>query len=85
MCGVFTSHGSRFNFLPGFLPRRGRGRKKNRGFLPRRGRGEEKEARSRLKTRYTSRPRFYPGFPTKRGKNRGKIEKQMFNQGSVFK
>ena len=32
--GVFTPPGSGFNFLPGFKPRRGRGRKYSRGNFP---------------------------------------------------
>ena len=69
----------------GFLPRRGRGRKKKSGFLPRRGRGEEKGPRSRLKRGIPRDLVFTPIYPKTEVKNRGKIEKPMFNLGSVFK
>ena len=68
----------------GFLPRRGRGRKKKSGFLPRRGRGEEKGPRSRLKRGIPRDLVFTPIYPKTEVKNRGKIEKPMFNLGSVF-
>ena len=85
--------------FPGFLPRVGRGLifcrgfylaevevgKKKSGFLPRRGRGEEKGPRSRLKRGIPRDLVFTPIYTKSEVKNRGKIEKPMFNLGSVFK
>ena len=76
--------GAWFNFQPVFQLRRGRGRKKNRDFYPV-GVKVKKRAGVEVNTGYTLRPRFYPEFPKNRGQNRGKIEKPVFNLGSVSK